>query len=128
MWFLSISLFLATFRFNVITGAIEDLCYSIEEERVWTNGVKSMLNIQLDKEYDSWEVTFVFDAEVDSFHAWKGDLTTINQTTFSAKSTCYNQHLYACQILPIGYVLKYLPENSPDFQPYLNGVLVPPAI
>merc|ERR1739838_398949 len=103
MRFSFIILWLGCFLTTVTDAGIEDLCHWIEEERVWSNGVKAMLNIQLDKEYDAWEVTFIFDTEVESFHAWKGDLEILNQTTYSVKSTCYNQHLYACQTLSIGY-------------------------
>ena len=80
--------------FYIIRAATDDLCHWVDEERVWTNGVKAQLNIQLDKEYEAWDVTFAFPGEVASFHAWKGDLESVNSTVFRVHSTCYNQHCW----------------------------------
>ena len=55
--------------------------------------------LTLFKDYDDWTVTFAYDSEVVNLEAWKGDVSSINQTTFEVKSRCYNSKLYACQVI-----------------------------
>ena len=38
---------------------------------------------------------------------------------------CYNNKLFACQILSFGYVLRHFPEDDPTFTLQLNNVSVP---
>ena len=44
-------------------------------------GEKATINIQLDKDYDDWNVTFAYDTDIVNLEAWKGDVTSINQST-----------------------------------------------
>ena len=120
MWFHLLSLLIGGSRLNVVNAAIEDLCYWIDEGHSWINGQKATLNVQLDKDYEDWEVKFVYDTEVVNLEAWKGDVSALSQTTFIVKSRCYNNHLYACQILSFGFLIRHFPEDDPSFLLYLN--------
>merc|ERR1712015_26300 len=108
-----------------VHAAPEDLCYTIEEGHSWRNGLKSTLNIQLDKDYEDWEVKFLYDTDVVNLEAWKGDVSSLSQREYTVSSKCYNNKLFACQILSFGYVLRHFPEDDPSFTLQLNNVSVP---
>ena len=76
---------------------VGELCYWIDQSNSWITGEKATINIRLDKDYDDWNVTFAYNEEVVNLEAWKGDVTSVNQSTYNVQSRCYNSKLYACQ-------------------------------
>merc|ERR1712015_127658 len=108
-----------------VHAATEDLCYWIEEGHSWKNGLKATLNVQLDKDYEDWQVKFLYDTDVVNLEAWKGDVASLSQREFTITSRCYNNKLFACQVLSFGYVLRHFPEDEPNFDLQLNNATVP---
>ena len=102
MWWLVLGLLVSlTGRLAQVTTETndDDLCYWIDEGHAWINGQKATINIQLDKDYDNWVVTFKYDTEVVNLEAWKGDVAALSQSEFTVSARCYNNYLLQCQIV-----------------------------
>ena len=91
---------------------LDELCYYIDQSNTWMTGEKATINIQLDKDYDDWNVTFAYDTDIVNLEAWKGDVTSINQSTYNVQSKCYNSKLYACQVCKRSPLILIFIENS----------------
>ena len=91
---------------------LDELCYYIDQSNTWMTGEKATINIQLDKDYDDWNVTFAYDTDIVNLEAWKGDVTSINQSTYNVQSKCYNSKLYACQVCKGSPISLYFIQNS----------------
>merc|ERR1712106_220196 len=101
---------------------------------VWENtisssssGSRSILYINLKEDSSAWNVTMMFDTEV-TFEAWKGDVTKLSSTKYSVTSKCYNNILYACQCLELGYLVKHEAGLSPQASILYNGIPVPSCL
>ena len=46
--------------------------------------------------------------------AWKGDVTKLSNDTYSLTNKCFNNELYPCQCLELGYLIRYQPGNNPS--------------
>ena len=59
--------------------------------------------------------------------AWKGDVTQLSGNTYSVTSKCYNNLVFACQCLQIGYLVKHETNLIPNTDILYNGAAVPPC-
>ena len=50
--------------------------------------------------------------------AWKGDVTKLSNDTYSLTNKCFNNELYPCQCLELGYLIRYQPGNNPSAGSY----------
>ena len=59
--------------------------------------------------------------------AWKGDVRTSDNRTFTVTNRCYNGQLYPCQCLELGYLVRHSPGYNPASTFALNDVTAPPC-
>ena len=89
----------------------------------WSNGQRKFLKLNIDQYYTSWNISISFDREV-SFEvitwffrksstdisicqAWKGDVVKLSNTSYTLTNKCFNNILYPCQCLELGFLIRY---------------------
>merc|ERR1711971_1161205 len=107
-----------------LVGAQSELCSHVETISRWSNGQRKFLKLNIDQYYTSWNITVSFDREV-SFEAWKGDVVKVSNTAYSLTNKCFNNILYPCQCLELGYLIRYAPGFNPQAEFSLNGAPAP---
>merc|ERR1712110_342297 len=100
------------------------VCSWVETASRWSNGQRNILKLSVDQHYSGWNVTFSFDTPV-TFEAWKGDVQTVDNRTFTVTNRCYNGQLYPCQCLELGYLVRHQPGYNPATTYSLNNVSAP---
>ena len=123
-----LSLLAAVSRLKLAHAQQQELCYWVEEGHSWSSGTKATLNINLDQDYEDWQLVWTMNENIINLEAWKGEVQAYSQSNYTITSRCYNGKLYACEVLSIPFIIRYVPEEGiPEYNLFLNNVPVPPC-
>ena len=101
-----------------LTGSLGSSCLWLNPGNEWSTGKKLYMVIPMDQAHEGWSIRLNFTTPITSLESWKGTVeerAPSDGTLWRITNKCYNSHLYACQCLELGFIVRYPSYSDPSF-------------